>query len=94
MSVPKIYSYLPFVNSEASLIIGICAFLISTVAFCGGIGVHFFGLDITQMAYISFWVFDISVFTMLIMPWVKLPALSQHTNYQRLQFMVEIWIWL
>lgn len=94
MSAQSIYQKIPLVNSEASLLVAIFAFLISTVGFCGGLGVHYAGLDITEMAYISFWVFDLSVFGMLLTPWLPLPALKNHTTYQRLQFMIEIWVWI
>ncbi|MCK5881174.1 MAG: hypothetical protein KAG18_04805 [Sinobacterium sp.] len=94
MTAHAMYKKIPLINSEASLLIAVCAFLISTVSFCGGLGVHFFGLDITKMAFISFWVFDVAVITMLLTPWMKLPALSQLNRYKRLEFMIEIWVWI
>lgn len=89
-----IYRHVPLVNSEVSLLIAILALTIGNVAFLGGLGVHFFDLDITEMAYISFWTFDFCVYAMFLIPWLKFPALKDYTPYQRLQFMVEIWIWL
>ncbi len=93
MSASSIYGRLPLINSEVSLLIAIFAFFISSVGFCGGLAVHFYDVDITQMAYVSFWAFDISMYGMLITPWLKLPALSRYTRFERLRFMVEIWVW-
>ena len=89
-----IYRHVPLINSEASLLIAFFTLLIANVGFLGGIGVHYFGLDITEMAYISFWVFDFSVAGLFLTPWLRLPVLSNYSNHQRLQFMVEIWVWL
>jgi len=94
MSAQWIYRHVPLVNSEASLLIALFATLLSSVGFCGGLAVHFFGIDIVEMAYISFWVFDAAMLGMLITPWLPLPALASYSPFQRLQFMVEIWIWI
>lgn len=93
MSAQSAYRYIPLVNSEVSLLIAIFAVFISSVGFCGGLAVHFLDMDITEMAYISFWAFDISMYGMLLTPWLKLPALANRTRYQRLTMMVEIWVW-
>lgn len=93
MSAQFVYRHIPLVNSEVSLLIAIFAILISSVGFSGGLAVHFFDMDINQMAYISFWVFDLCIYSMLIIPWLKLPALAHHTRYERLTLMVEIWVW-
>lgn len=89
-----IYRRVPLINSEASLLIALFTMLISSVGFCGGLAVHFFGVDIVEMAYISFWVFDFSVIGLLVTPWLPLPALAKFSRYERLQFMIEIWVWL
>ncbi len=94
MSANSFYRYLPWVNTEASLLVFIFAMTLSMVGTFGGLGVHFFGLDITQQAYISFWVFDFAIWGMLLVPWMKLPALKHHTNLDRLRFMIEIWVWV
>ena len=93
MAAQGIYRHIPLINSEVSLLIGIFALLISSVGFCGGLLVHFFGVNITQMAYISFWVFDVCMYGMLLTPWLPLPALANHSKFQRLQMMIEIWVW-
>lgn len=89
-----IYRYLPLVNSEASLLIAIFALLLSNVGFLGGLAVHFWGVDIIKMAYVSFWVFDFSLLGMFVTPWLPLPALANYTKFQRLTFMIEIWVWV
>ena len=90
MSAQSFYQRLPLINSEVSLLIAIFAFFISSVGFCGGLAVHFYNVDITHMAYISFWAFDISMYGMLIVPWLKLPALARHTRFQRLTLLICI----
>jgi hypothetical protein len=94
MSAQSIYRHLPLVNSEASLLIAILAFFMITIGFCGGLAVHFFGVDITQTAYVSFWTFDVCIFGMLLTPWLPLPVLAGHSRYKRLEFMIEIWVWV
>lgn len=89
-----IYRHVPLVNTEVSLLMAILAITIGNVAFFGGLGVHFFDLDITEMAYISFWVFDFCVYAIFIIPWLSFPALKHYTKYQRLEFMIEIWVFL
>jgi hypothetical protein len=44
------------------------------------------------MAYISFWVFDIGMLGLMLTPWLPLPALKNLNPYQRLQWMIEIWV--
>lgn len=94
MSAQGIYRFLPWVNTEASFLVFLFAMLISTVGSMGGAGVFFFGLDITEMAYISFWVFDFCIWGMLLVPWMPLPALKNHSNQDRLRYMINIWIWV
>ncbi|HEY9035064.1 MAG TPA: hypothetical protein VIN71_14075 [Pseudomonadales bacterium] len=94
MAAQWIYRHVPLINSEVSLLVAFFTILISSVGFCGGLAVHFFDVDITLMAYISFWVFDFSVYGLLLTPWLPLPSLARHTSFQRLTFMVEIWVWL
>lgn len=94
MNADWIYRHVPLINTPASLLVGVFAFLLSTVGFCGGLAVHFFGVDITRMAYVSFWVFDACLLGMFITPWLPLDCLKQHDRFQRLQFMIEIWVWL
>src|SRR5690606_7385536 len=86
--------HVPLVNSEASLLIAIFALLLSNVGFLGGLAVHFWDVDIKQMAYISFWVFDFCLLGMYLVPWLKLPALAHYTTHQRWTFMIEVWVWV
>jgi hypothetical protein len=99
MSAPNslaqwIYRHVPLIKSEVSLLIAFFALTLSNVSFLGGLGVHFFGLDITQMAYISFWTFDVCLLGMYTVPWLKLPALANYSNFQRFTMMIEIWVWV
>lgn len=89
-----IYRHVPLVNSEVSLLIGIFAMLLANVGFLGGLAVHFWGVDIKQMAYVSFWVFDLCLLGMYLVPWLKLPSLVNYTTFQRLTLWVEIWVWV
>jgi hypothetical protein len=94
MSAQSAYRYIPLVNTEASLLVAIFAFLLIVIGFFGQMAVVFWGVDITQMAYVSFWVFDVCMWGMLLTPWLPLPSLSRHSNYKRLEFMIEIWVWI
>lgn len=94
MSAKSIYRYIPLVNSEASLLVMILAIIMCAVGTFGGLGVHFFDMDIIQLAYASFWVFDFVIWGMLLIPWMPLPALKNHTMLDRMRFMVEIWVWI
>jgi len=66
MSAQSAYRFLPLVNSEASLLVAIFAFLLVMIGFGGEMAVYFWGFDITNMAYVSFWVFDVCMFGMLL----------------------------
>lgn len=94
MSAQWIYRHVPLINSEVSLLIAFYIMVIQVVAFCGGVAVYLYGVDMEKMAYVSFWAFDFAVYGMFLTPWLPLPTLKNYTTYQRLQFMIEIWIWL
>lgn len=89
-----IYRHVPLVKSEASLLIAIFALLLSNVGFMGGLAVHFWDVDIKEMAYVSFWVFDLCLLGMYVVPWLKLPSLTNYTTHQRFTFMIEVWVWV
>jgi len=94
MSAQSAYRYIPLVNSEASLLIAIFAFLLVVIGFGGEMAVYFWGFDITNMAYVSFWVFDVCMYGMLLTPWLPLPVLASQSKYKRLEFMIEVWVWI
>lgn len=94
MSAQWIYRHVPLINSEVSLLIFFFIQVIQIVSFCGGVAHYVYGVDLEKMAYVSFWAFDFAVYGLLLTPWMRLPSLANYTNYQRLQFMIEIWVWL
>jgi hypothetical protein len=40
----------------------------------------------------SFWAFDFAMYGMMLLPWLPLPSLQRHTNYDRLSLMVQFWV--
>ncbi|QHS10070.1 emopamil-binding family protein [Sinimarinibacterium sp. NLF-5-8] len=91
-SRPAPIPWLPFIRSEVSLLISCFAFVVIAVGQIGAIGVHFFGFDRVTMAYANFWAFDFTLIGMLIVPWLPLPSLHNHTRAQRLDLMVQVWV--
>jgi hypothetical protein len=74
------------------------AFILFYVAILGLVvpvsTLYVFGMggDRASTAYASFWAFDFAMYGMLLTPWLPLASLKQHTNYDRLSLMVQVWI--
>ena len=86
------YDQRPRVGKDYIAIIGIFIVLLATVVPVGMIGVYFFDVERKYMAYLNFWVFDISMYGMMITPWLPLKSLQKFTNWHRLTLMVQTWM--
>lgn len=82
----------PPMGGDAKAILAVLILILLTVSPLGGYMVFFQGADKAEMAYLSFWAFDIAMYGMMLLPWLPLPSLRRHTNYDRLSLMVQFWI--
>lgn len=89
---PGLLRLVPFIRTEASALIALFALVVMTAGWAGSIGVYHFGANRAQMAYVNFWAFDFSLLGMLTTPWLPLPSLKHHSSYQRLEFMIQVWV--
>ncbi len=90
--LPGFIRVIPFVRTEASALVALFAFVVMAAGWIGSVGVFHFGFDRVTMAYANFWAFDFSLVGMLMTPWLPLPSLRSHSNLERLDFMVQIWV--
>lgn len=66
--------------------------ILALVAPVSMIYVFMLGGDRVLTAYGSFWAFDFAMYGMLLTPWLPLASLKNHSNYDRLSLMVQIWV--
>ena len=82
----------PSVGGDYKAFIFFYVAILALVAPVSMIYVFHMGGDRVLTAYGSFWAFDVAIYGMLLTPWLPLKSLSNHTRYDRLSLMVQIWV--
>ncbi len=82
----------PAVGRDVKIILGFLIAILLAVGPAGGYAVFSLGADKAQMAYLSFWSFDVAMYGMMLLPWLPLPSLRKHSRYDRFSLMIQFWI--
>ena len=82
----------PPIGKDAKTILGFLIFTLIASSQFGGYMVFNHDADRAQMAYLSFWAFDFAMYGMMLLPWLPLPSLKNHSAYDRLSVMVQFWV--
>lgn len=82
----------PPVGRDVKAILAVLILILLAVGPLGGYLVFEHGADKAEMAYMSFWSFDVAMYGMMLLPWLPLPSLRNHTSYDRLSLMVQFWV--
>jgi hypothetical protein len=82
----------PPVGKDYKALILFYVAILGMVAPASMIYVFMLGGDRVETAYMSFWAFDFAMYGMLLTPWLPLPSLKNHTSYDKLSLMVQIWV--